>query len=84
MVHLALWALRIYLLVLLSLMGLKFARVFSGFHKQDGSTTRAQAVQTNSPSTAASQSSTCEAGGIVSKKDAGGHSCGTAATPCPP
>lgn len=29
MVRVALWALRIYLLILLSLIGLKFARVFS-------------------------------------------------------
>ncbi len=49
MVRIALWALRIYLLILLSLIGLKFVRVFSGSHTQDGSTTGAQAVQTNSP-----------------------------------
>ena len=48
MVRFALWALRIYLLVLLSLIGLKFTRVFSGSQKQDGSTTGTQAVQTNS------------------------------------
>lgn len=29
MVRIALWALRVYLLILLSLIGLKFARVFS-------------------------------------------------------
>ena len=40
MVRIALWALRIYLLILLSLIGLKFARVFSGSHTQDGSTHR--------------------------------------------
>lgn len=49
MVRFALWALRIYLLVLLSLIGLKFARVFSGSQKQEGSTTGTQAVLTNSP-----------------------------------
>ena len=30
-----LWALRIYLLVLLILIGIKFVRVFSSSHKQD-------------------------------------------------
>lgn len=48
-VRVALWALRIYLLILLSLIGLKFARVFSGSQKQAGSTAGAQAVQTNPP-----------------------------------
>jgi hypothetical protein len=52
MVRIALWALRIYLLILLSLIGLKFARVFSGSHAKDGSTNGAQAGQTNSPSAA--------------------------------
>ncbi len=33
MVRIALWALRVYLLVLLALIGLKFARVFSGHSK---------------------------------------------------
>jgi hypothetical protein len=47
MVRFALWALRIYLLVLLSLIGLKFARVFSGSQKQEGSTTGTHAVPTN-------------------------------------
>ena len=55
MVRTALWALRIYLLILLSLIGLKFARVFSGSHAPTGSTTGAQAVQTNSPPAAAGQ-----------------------------
>jgi hypothetical protein len=55
MVRIALWALRIYLLILLSLIGLKFTRVFSGSHKQDGSATGAQAVQTNSRPAAANQ-----------------------------
>jgi hypothetical protein len=55
MVRVALWALRIYLLILLSLIGLKFARVFSGSHRQDGSTTGVQAVQTNSPPPAAKE-----------------------------
>jgi hypothetical protein len=35
MVRFALWALRIYLLILLTLIGLKFARVFSHSHKPD-------------------------------------------------
>jgi hypothetical protein len=35
-VRFALWALRIYLLILLTLIGIKFARVFSNSHKQDG------------------------------------------------
>lgn len=35
MVRFALWALRIYLLILLTLIGIKFARVFSDAHKQD-------------------------------------------------
>jgi hypothetical protein len=48
-VRVALWALRIYLLILLSLIGLKFARVFSSSQKQHGSATGAQTVQTNSP-----------------------------------
>jgi hypothetical protein len=54
MVRIALWALRIYLLVLLSLIGLKFVRVFSGSQKQDGSTTGAHAVPA-SPSPAAAR-----------------------------
>jgi len=49
MVRIALWALRVYLLILLSLIGLKFVRVFSSSHKQEGSTSGAQTVQTNSP-----------------------------------
>jgi len=49
MVRIALWALRIYLLVLLSLIGLKFARVFSGSQKQNSSTIGPQAAQTNLP-----------------------------------
>jgi hypothetical protein len=49
MVRFALWALRIYLLILLSLIGLKFARVFSGSQKGEGSTTGTQGVQTNAP-----------------------------------
>jgi hypothetical protein len=55
MVRIALWALRVYLLILLALIGLKFARVFSGSHAQNGSTTGAQAVQTNSPPAEAKQ-----------------------------
>jgi hypothetical protein len=36
MVKAALWALRIYLLILLSLIGLKFARVFSSPRQPEG------------------------------------------------
>jgi len=35
MVNIALWALRIYLLILLSLIGLKFTRVFSSSGKDE-------------------------------------------------
>jgi len=51
MVKAALWALRIYLLVLLSLIILKFTRVFSSSHKQDsGAASPAAAnVATNQP-----------------------------------
>jgi len=35
MVRFALWALRIYLLILLTLIGIKFARGFSHAHKQE-------------------------------------------------
>lgn len=48
-VRIALWALRIYLLIILSLIGLKFARVFSGSQQQDGSATGTQAVPANPP-----------------------------------
>ena len=34
-VRFALWALRIYLLILLLLIGIKFVRVFAGSHKAD-------------------------------------------------
>jgi hypothetical protein len=37
-VRFALWALRIYLLILLILIGIKFVRVFSSSHKQDNAT----------------------------------------------
>jgi hypothetical protein len=53
MVKAALWALRIYLLVLLSLIVLKFARVFSGSPKQDGATPGAPSTVTNQPAPAA-------------------------------
>ena len=52
MVKVALWALRIYLLILLSLIGLKFARVFSSSHNQDNVTPSRPAaaiVATNQP-----------------------------------
>jgi hypothetical protein len=35
MVRFALWALRVYLLILLTLIGIKFARVFSSAHRPD-------------------------------------------------
>jgi hypothetical protein len=54
-VRFALWSLRIYLLILLSLIGLKFVRVFSGSKQQDVSTTGAQVVQTNQPPAATKQ-----------------------------
>jgi hypothetical protein len=47
MVRFALWALRVYLLVLLSLICLKFVRVFSSSQKQDGSASGTPAGQTN-------------------------------------
>jgi len=46
MVRIALWALRIYLLVLLSLIGLKFARVFSNSQKHDKAITSSAAAAT--------------------------------------
>jgi hypothetical protein len=49
MVRIALWALRVYLLILLSLIGLKFARVFSGSQKQDAPAPGAPAILTNQP-----------------------------------
>jgi hypothetical protein len=52
MVRFALWALRIYLLILLVLIGIKFARVFSSSHKQDSdaaSPATAAAIATNQP-----------------------------------
>jgi hypothetical protein len=51
MVKAALWALRIYLLVLLSLIILKFTRVFSSSHKQDSATASSAAapIITNPP-----------------------------------
>ena len=55
MVRIALWALRIYLLILLSLIGLKFVRVFSGSKKPDSPITGTQVAQTNSPPAATRQ-----------------------------
>ena len=46
MVQLALWALRIYLLILLILIGLKFVRVFSSSQKQDNATPKPPATVT--------------------------------------
>jgi hypothetical protein len=49
-VRFALWALRIYLLILLTLIGLKFARVFSGAHQQDPAVPEpAAAIASHSP-----------------------------------
>jgi hypothetical protein len=51
-VRFALWALRIYLLILLTLIGIKFVRVFSSSHKQDSagsSPATATTVATNQP-----------------------------------
>jgi hypothetical protein len=48
-VKFALWALRIYLLVLLSLIVLKFTRVFSSSPKQSGATRGASSIATNQP-----------------------------------
>jgi hypothetical protein len=48
-VRAALWALRIYLLILLSLIGLKFVRVFSSSTKQDNTTKGAASIVTNQP-----------------------------------
>ncbi len=45
-VRFALWALRIYLLLLLMLIGLKFARVFSSSQKQDKAATSPPATAT--------------------------------------
>jgi hypothetical protein len=48
-VRVALWALRIYLLVLLSLIGLKFARAFSGSQKPDSQAAGTPSIGTNQP-----------------------------------
>ena len=45
----ALWALRIYLLVLLSLIVLKFTRVFSGPSKQSSAISGNLSIATNQP-----------------------------------
>jgi hypothetical protein len=50
-VRVALWALRIYLLVLLSLIAIKFARVFSGSQNPTGPSARTAATTTNQPTT---------------------------------
>jgi Flp pilus assembly protein TadG len=51
MVRFALWALRIYLLILLVLIGIKFARVFSSSHQQQANdaASAAAASATNQP-----------------------------------
>jgi hypothetical protein len=41
-VRFALWALRIYLLILLLLIGIKFVRVFSSSHKPDNAASSSQ------------------------------------------
>ncbi len=48
-VRFALWALRIYLLILLTLIGIKFVRVFSTSPKPDGPTASAPLLATNPP-----------------------------------
>jgi small neutral amino acid transporter SnatA (MarC family) len=52
-VRFALWALRIYLLILLLLIGIKFVRVFSSSQKQDkaATSTPAAAPVTTNPAT---------------------------------
>jgi hypothetical protein len=45
-VRFALWALRIYLLILLMLIGIKFVRVFSSSQKQDNASTSPPATAT--------------------------------------
>jgi hypothetical protein len=47
-VKVALWALRIYLLVLLTLIGVKFARVFSSTQKPDTTAATPAATATGS------------------------------------
>ena len=51
-VKVALWALRIYLLVLLTLIGIKFARVFSSSQKPDAAAAAPLTV-TNGPAVGA-------------------------------
>jgi hypothetical protein len=48
-VRFALWALRIYLLILLILIGVKFMRVFSTSSKEDSATRGAPFIATNQP-----------------------------------
>jgi hypothetical protein len=55
MVKAALWALRIYLLVLLSLIILKFTRVFSSSTKQSSAAPDAPSIITNQPAPEAKQ-----------------------------
>ncbi len=50
MVRIALWALRLYLLVLLSLIALKFSRGFAE-RKSEGESATAAAAATNQPPT---------------------------------
>ena len=47
-VKFALWALRIYLLVLLTLIGIKFARVFSSAQKSDAAAAASATMTDNS------------------------------------
>ncbi len=49
MVRIALWALRVYLLVLLGLIGLKFTRMYSQSKKADQPAATTPAPATNSP-----------------------------------
>ena len=48
-VRFALWALRIYLLILLLLIGIKFVRVFTSSEKRDNAAPPAAPASTNPP-----------------------------------
>ena len=48
-VRFALWALRIYLLILLILIGIKFVRVFSSAHKSDNAAATNQTMVETKP-----------------------------------
>ncbi|HEV2211291.1 MAG TPA: hypothetical protein VG167_21210 [Verrucomicrobiae bacterium] len=52
MVRIALWALRVYLLILLALIGLKFVRVFSHSRNPSQPNGPGASIQNQSPKTA--------------------------------